>query len=68
MAKTFNSTEILNEKGNLKQAIRIGFKDQMVAKLQEYGFELKDNGKLAKVIAETETGDIITANVELTIV
>lgn len=65
--RTLFAADVLTDKGNLKSAVASGIKNQGIAKLTEMGFVVMPNGRLALQVADTDKGDIITLNIDLTV-
>lgn len=59
-------SNVLTEKGFLKTDVARAIKAQAIAALNELGFEVKDNGKLAKAVA-TADGHTITVNLGVSV-
>lgn len=57
---------VLTEKGRLQAKVQRAIKSQATDYLVDLGFELKPNGKFAKVIA-TADGKDVTMNIDLAI-
>lgn len=57
---------VLTEKGNLKPAVAKEIKAQAITKLEEYGFEVMPNGRLAMKVA-TVDGKFVTINLDVAV-
>ena len=57
---------VLTDKGNLKPAVAKEIKAQGIAKLQEYGFEVMPNGRLAMKVAMVN-GKFVTINIDVAV-
>lgn len=59
-------TNVLTEKGNLKTEVSKAIKAQAIDALKEIGFDVMENGRLAKTVANAE-GHAITVNLDVAV-
>lgn len=57
---------ILTERGNLRSDVQKNIKKQAIAKLNEMGFETKDNGRLSMVVG-TVGDNVISINLDVSV-